>query len=116
MRLCSGVHAEVRQHAAGAMAVADPGVEGNGRLVGVERAGLVSGPRLSEAQPVQRQGLAVCVVEPAVDRERLLAELERFAVALLRAQDRRPFVQPHRIVAARLGRRWHAFGGELPPA
>ncbi len=73
--------AEVREHAAGTMAVAEIRQERDRRLVGVERTGVVADPRLGEAEPVQGQRRAVGVAEFPEDRERLLAQLDRLARA-----------------------------------
>ena len=106
--------AEVRQHAAGAMAVADPRQERDRRLVGVERAGLVAGPRLGEAEPVQGQCRPVGVAR-AGGRSRAPA---RSARALRRSAPPSAAPPPVRSAASpRCGpaRRGRALRGELTP-
>ena len=78
--------AEVREHASGAVAVAELGEDGDGGLIGVESAGFVADPRLRESEPVQRDGLATAVSDPTEDRERFLDRLDRVLEPALSAQ------------------------------
>ena len=86
---------EIGEHAAGAVAVAQLGEERHGRLVGVERTGLVARAGLGQADPVERQRLASPVAERPEDLERLLPVHERFLVPALLAQIGCLLVQAH---------------------
>src|SRR4029450_13291054 len=80
--------------------VAELRQQGDRRLVGVERAGLVAHPRLRQADAVERQRPATPVPEPREELERLLADLQSLLEGSLLAQAGCLLVQSHRLALA----------------
>ena len=106
--------AEVREHAAGTVAVAELGQEDDRRLVGVECAGLVADPRLGEPEPVQGQRRAVR--SPSVRKIASACSLSSSA-SPSRSSDRSTAARSFSRIASPAvgGRRGRASRAELAP-